>query len=119
MHPWHGAKKEQVVEHFARKAGTKDSEIEERILRVSDAFVKAIDEAYFNEASEIARIDVGLIGYIKSLQAAGIKVAFDTGYPQNIQEGLIKRLGFKGVIDGYVSSYEVKEGRPYPYMVHR
>jgi len=119
FHPWHGAKKEQVIEHFARAAGTPEHEIEERVVRVSDAFVKAIDEAYFSESSEISRIDNDLLRYINSLQSAGIKVAFDTGYPQNIQEGLIKRLGFTNAINGYISSYEVKEGRPYPYMVHR
>jgi len=119
IHPWHGAKKEQVLEHFIRAAGTPDHEVEDRIVRLSDAFVRAIDEAYFSKDSQIAPIDVGLMAYIKSLQAAGIKVAFDTGYPQNIQEGLVKRLGFQNVINGYISSYDVKEGRPYPYMIHR
>jgi len=119
MHPWHGAKKEAVIEHFARQAGTPDSELEIRVTRVGDWFLNAIDEAYFDEAATIDHIDIGLLGYFRELKQAGIKIALDTGYPQNIQEGLVKRLGFDKVVDGWISSYDVVEGRPYPYMVHR
>merc|ERR1712150_315266 len=52
-------------------------------------------------------------------QRVGIKVALNTGYPQNIQEGLVKRLGFDKVVDSYISAYDVRHGRPYPYMIHR
>merc|ERR1719482_2515106 len=27
-------------------------------------------------------------------------------------------MGFDEVVDGWISSYDVKEGRPYPYMIH-
>jgi len=119
MHPWHGAKKEAVIEHFARQAGTSDADMEERVTRVGDWFVNAIDEAYFDEASTIDHIDIGLMGYFRELKDAGIKIGLDTGYPQNIQEGLVKRLGFDKVVDGWISSYDVPEGRPYPYMIYR
>lgn len=119
IHPWHGAKKEAVIEHFARKAGTPESELEARVLRVGDWFVNAIDQAYFDEASTIDHIDIGLMGYFRQLKDAGIKIGLDTGYPQNIQEGLVKKLGFDKVVDGWISSYDVAEGRPYPYMIHR
>lgn len=119
IHPWHGAKKEAVIEHFARRAGTPDAELEARVLRVGDWFVNAIDEAYFDEASTIDHIDIGLMGYFRQLKDAGIKIGLDTGYPQNIQEGLVKKLGFDKVVDGWISSYDVPEGRPYPYMIYR
>eukprot|EP00913_Durusdinium_trenchii_P024995 g23460.t1 len=135
MHAWHGAKKEAVIEHFALKAGTPPEEVMERVTRIGDWFVNAIDDAYFNEASAIDHIDIGLLGYFRQLKDAGIKIAFDTGYPENIQfpgcttvpwltlvpkprQGLIKRLGFDKVADAYISSYQVTEGRPYPYMIH-
>jgi len=119
MHPWHGAKKEAVIEHFARKAGIPESELEAKILSIADTFMKSIDEAYFDDASTIGHIDVGLFGYFQKLKEANIKIALDTGYPKNIQEGLVKRLGFDKVVDAYISAYEVAEGRPFPYMVHR
>jgi len=118
MHAWHGAKKEAVIEHFALKAGTPPGEVHERVTRIGEWFVNAIDDAYFNEAAAIDHIDIGLLGYFRQLKDAGIKIAFDTGYPENIQQGLIKRLGFDKIADAYVSSYQVSEGRPYPYMIH-
>jgi len=119
MHPWHGAKKEAVIEHFARRAGTPEAEMEERVTRVSDWFVGKIDDAYFGESSPIDYIDDNLMGYFKQLKAAGIKISLDTGYPPNIQQGLVEKLGFDKIVDAYVSSYQVAEGRPFPYMIYR
>jgi phosphonatase-like hydrolase len=119
IEPWHGAKKEAVIEHFARQDGTPEDELEKRINLIGDAFVRSIEESYFSEATTIEHIDASLFSYFKELKKAGVKIALDTGYPQNIQEGLVKRLGFDKVVDGWISSYDVKEGRPYPYMIHR
>lgn len=118
MHAWHGAKKEAVIEHFARSSGIPDHELEDRILKIADTFTAAIDEAYFDEASTISHIDISLAAYFTQLRSAGIKIALDTGYPQNIQEGLVKRLGFDKMVDSWISSYDVTAGRPYPYMIH-
>lgn len=119
MEPWHGAKKEAVIEHFARKAGTAEEELDELITKTAEDFISAIDEAYFDEAATIGPIESGLYGYFKALRASGIKIALDTGYPANIQRGLVQRLKLDEVVDAYISSYEVPQGRPYPYMVHR
>jgi len=119
MEAWHGARKESVIEHFARQSGIQDKELEETILKINDLFVNSIDKAYFDETSTISHIDASLLGHFKQLQKAGIKVALNTGYPKNIQEGLVKRLGFDKVVDAYISAYEVPEGRPFPYMIHR
>jgi len=119
MEHWHGAKKEAVIEHFARQSGIPDMQLEETILKISDAFVSSIDKVYFDDASSISHIDPGLLGYFTQLQKVGIKIALNTGYPKNIQEGLVKRLAFDKVVDAYISAYEVPDGRPFPYMIHR
>ena len=121
MHPWHGAKKEAVIEHFALDQGTKPEEVEERVNKIADAFLDGVTEAYFSESSKVRHITPELPIYLRSLRAAGVKVALDTGYPANIQGALVQRLGFDDteVVDAYISAYEVPEGRPYPYMVHR
>lgn len=119
MHPWHGAKKEAVIEYFARQNGIPEHQLEDRILKIADVFTAAIDEAYFDEASTISHIDISLSSYFHQLKTAGIKIALDTGYPPNIQEGLVKRLGFEKMVDSYISSYDVSAGRPYPYMIHQ
>jgi len=117
--PWHGAKKEAVIEHFAKKAGLSGPALEARVLEISDTFVNSIEDSYFSEAAEIGPIDVGLLGYFRQLREAGVKIGLDTGYPQNIQQGLVRKLGFDKIVDGYISSYDVREGRPFPYMIHQ
>jgi len=93
--------------------------LEVNIEKIAENFMNSIDEAYFDEASTIGHIDASLFGYFTQLRKCGIKVALNTGYPQDIQLGLIKKLEFEKVIDDYISSYEVPEGRPYPYMINR
>jgi len=118
MHPWHGAKKEAVIEHFARQSGTPAHAIEEKVRQLSAAFEAAITSAYFGVDSKVSLIDSNLFTYFGQLKNAGIKIGLDTGYPADIQEGLVKKLGFDTIVDSYISSYDVKEGRPYPYMIH-
>merc|ERR1719215_92779 len=118
MEPWHGAKKEAVIEHFASRKGLSATELEPLIITVSDTFVAAIEKAYFSDDADLDLIDVGLKGYFQQLRDAGIKIGLDTGYPQSIQNGLVKKLGFDKVVDGWISSYDVPEGRPFPYMIH-
>merc|ERR1712046_327569 len=33
--------------------------------------------------------------------------------------GLVKKMQFDKIVDGWISSYDVPEGRPFPYMIHR
>jgi phosphonatase-like hydrolase len=118
MHPWHGAKKENVIEHFAAAQGTRPEDLEARIVKLSDNFLLAIEDSYFSDNSAVSLIDPQLPAWLGSLRAAGVKVALDTGYPARIQQGLVKKLGFDALVDGYISAYEVRDGRPFPYMIH-
>lgn len=81
--------------------------------------LNASPRRYFSEGPAVRCIDPGLPAYIAALRQAGVKVALDTGYPPEIQGGLISALGLGDAVDGWVSSYDVEQGRPYPYMVHR
>merc|ERR1719491_2530661 len=85
MHAWHGAKKEAVIEHFARKKGIPEHELEAKIFDVADVYTAAIDKAYFDEASAISHIEIDLASFFRRLKLAGVKIALDTGYPPNIQ----------------------------------
>ena len=120
MHPWHGAKKEAVIANFSLKQGTPEDEIEARVARISDVFLERISLAYFEDPSSVGFINADLPQFFHKLRKRGIKIGLDTGYPPEIQNALVQTLGFEeqGLIDGKVSSYSVKEGRPYPYMIY-
>lgn len=117
MHPWHGAKKEAVIEHFAH--GTPPGEMEARIHRISDAFIASVQEKYFASSKSVSFIRPELPEYFTALRSRGMKIGLDTGYPPEIQKALVDALGFEPLVDGYISSYQVPEGRPYPFMIHR
>merc|ERR1719487_2990201 len=68
MHAWHGAKKEAVIEHFAMQAGTSQADLEAQIVRISDNFLKAIEDQYFSDSSSVTLIDPTLEAWIKALQ---------------------------------------------------
>lgn len=117
MHPWHGAKKEAVIEHFLIEINTPGPLISRLVTSIGEDFLRMIDEAYFAQDSVVKYIDPTLPQYIRDLQAQGTKVGLDTGYPREIQDGLMTKLELHGLVDASVSSYEVLAGRPYPYMI--
>ena len=120
MHAWHGAKKEAVIANFAKEHGnTPDGELEARVKRVAHLFEEMIHEAYFGETSKVGLIGDDLRSWMFSLQSRGTKVALDTGYPPALQKALIKKLELDTVVDGHVSSYEVADGRPAPFMIFK
>lgn len=119
MKAWHGAKKEEVLGHFVVSSGTPVADIDARVERLADKFLEQISTAYFETDAPVKLIDPTLLEYIRALQAAGIKVTLNSGYPQNIQRQLVTLLGFQDAVDSYISAYEVPAGRPYPFMIHR
>lgn len=62
---------------------------------------------------------------IAALRASGVKVALTTGFPRDIAEPLLKRLGWTigsdgaSTIDAAVCADDVAAGRPAPYMIFR
>lgn len=48
-----------------------------------------------------------------------IKIGLDTGFTKNITDIIMNRLGWmnNGIVDTVISSDEVPEGRPHPYMI--
>lgn len=55
----------------------------------------------------------------EQLRTMGIKIGLDTGFSRNIAELIISRLNWETQIDIMVASDDVKNGRPYPDMIHK
>jgi len=122
MHPWHGAKKEAVLEHFLRTQCTdmSEEEIQTQVYKLGETFVEEVSKAYFGEGSKLTVISPDLFEFFqKARKEHGMKIGLDTGYPPEIQKSLIDALGMETEVDDYISSYQVKEGRPFPYMIHQ
>jgi len=120
MHPWHGASKIKVIEHFATRNkpdSMSEMGLAKHVDKMHDQFVHDIKVAYF-EKDILKLIDPNLPNFIDNLRNNGIKFALNTGYPVDIQEAIMKKLNMFDFCDGYVSAQQVG-GRPKPYMIQK
>ena len=80
--------------------------------------------AYFNgvlleNAGRVGEIR-GTVDVFRFLRDRGIRVALNTGFPQQIAEGILGHLGWEreGLIDSWTCSEAVGKSRPDPAMIH-
>jgi len=85
----------------------------------------AIENDFVNHLLEFYQTDPG-VGEVPGtsevflwLRQRGIRVALNTGFSRLVAQTLIDRLGWAaaGLIDASVTSDEVRQGRPAPYMI--
>lgn len=118
---WHGSNKYHALEHFLYKSldqniNDKDKEMEKNVL--NKMFDDNLKSEYF-EKSSISLIDESMPDLFNNLRKNDIKIALNTGYSKEIQESIINKLHMNEFIDGYISSEDVRYGRPYPYMIYK
>ena len=118
---WHGSNKYHALEHFLYKSfdqniNNKDKEMEKNVL--NKMFDDNLKSEYF-EKSSISLIDESMPDLFNNLRKNDIKIALNTGYSKEIQESIINKLHMNEFIDGYISSEDVRYGRPYPYMIYK
>jgi phosphonatase-like hydrolase len=55
------------------------------------------------------------------LKERSMTVTLNTGFPKNIAAAIVNRFQWieKGLVDDYIASDEVKQGRPHPFMIAR
>lgn len=116
---WHGANKYEVLNNYL----TNDENVSKEIKRcikeqLYSNFDHNLKERYFS-SSNIELIDKNLPELFDNIRMKNIKISLNTGYSKEIQDSIIKKLNMKEYIDDYISSEEVKFGRPYPYMIYK
>ena len=126
LHPWHGAQKVEVMRHFVhrdwdridgRSPSASEEEKEALVQEINHAFEAGIHEGYFGANSTVKLISPKLPAFLRSVRAAGIKVALNTGYPIGIQRGLVERLGMADMVDEFISAQEVPRGRLVSFLL--
>jgi phosphonatase-like hydrolase len=90
---------------------------EELIEAIHADFTKNM-QAYYRDAPDLQPLPYAE-DLFRLLQSSGIKVGLNTGFTKGITDTIVERLGWKnsGLIDHIISSDEVPEGRPAPYMI--
>ena len=119
MNDWHGQQKRQVISNMIDKYLPHEIHKGEIKNYCYDEFDVNLDDAYFGKHSRIALIDPELPNFFQRLRFNGVKVALNTGYERNFQKKIINHFNMNEYIDDFISSDDVRMGRPYPYMIHR
>lgn len=92
-----------------------------------ERIIKDIHEVFENSMVKFYETDPALkpLPFVtetfQALQDRNIKVALNTGFTRRITDTILNRLGWlnNSLINKIICSDEVREGRPYPYMIHQ
>ena len=122
---WYGRDKtevmREVITNHISQSGTdwcnNKNDIESRVRQAEQNLIIELEKNYFDNG-QIELIDPELLDMFDNLRINGIKIALNTGYPKRMQQKIVNHFGLDGRVDAYISSEQVKMGRPAPYMIH-
>lgn len=115
VNPWMGVRKTQAIAQvLMEKCGDAQTD---RIERIHDAFVASM-VAFYLHSDEVAPMD-GAEDLFRRLQARGIRVAVNSGFPRVIIDAILHRFDWvgEGLVNDSIASDEVPAGRPFPHMI--
>jgi len=110
---WRGASKREVVRHFvAERSTAKAADREEQVAAIYGDFNVRVIEAYRN-VPPIA----GAEKAFGTLLRSGYLLASSTGFGHEIAASIFHRLGWEKYFAAMITSDDVAQGRPSPYMI--
>jgi phosphonatase-like hydrolase len=116
VHRWMGADKRAAIRALMATVGRTGLGAAE-VEAVYHDFRHRLADAY---EVRPPRPVAGVPEMLDRLRGRGVKVALTTGFPRDITDPLLFRLGWlDGVLDAVVTVDEVAAGRPAPYLVFR
>jgi phosphonatase-like hydrolase len=107
---WRGAAKRQMVRHFVQREHKSDALIEPIYADFMASATKAYENVQPIPGAEQA---------IKELTAMKLPLATTTGFDKVLTTAILSHLGWQHYFVASISSDEVSEGRPAPYMLFR
>jgi phosphonatase-like hydrolase len=113
--PLMGYKKTVAIQIMLEKMGV---EMDEALVDdIHSEFETGMVDHY--EYSPDVRAMPGAENVMLYLKEKGIKIALNTGFSKVIADTILSRMQWieKGLVDDYIASDEVEEGRPQPYMI--
>lgn len=112
-----GFRKKDAIRMLLDKFYTQSAGDEELIGKIHETFTRSMVD-FYEQDQELKPLPHAEETFLW-LKQQGVKVALDTGFTRAITDTILKRLNWqnKGLIDFVISSDEVPEGRPHPYMI--
>ena len=112
-----GFRKRDAIKTLLQKFYPDQEDPGEAVEKIHDAFLENIISFYQSDP-EIQPLPYAEETF-KSLREKGIKVALNTGFTKAITDVIMFRLGWdtNTMVDYIISSDEVPQGRPHPFMI--
>lgn len=113
--PLMGYKKPVAIQIILEKMGV---EMDEDLVNdIHNEFETEMMDYY--EYSPDVKAMPGAESAMLYLKEKGIKIALNTGFSRAIADTILSRMQWveRGLVDDYIASDEVEEGRPQPYMI--
>ncbi|HKS75035.1 MAG TPA: phosphonatase-like hydrolase [Terriglobales bacterium] len=112
LREWKGASKREVIWHFVKRQGH-DPGTAEKTYR---DFRQLLEEHY---RSQGVTLIAGAERTFSWLRERKIKLATTTGFYREVNDLILEKTGWRGLFDAVVSSSDVSQGRPAPFMILR
>lgn len=109
---WKGASKREVIRHFAEKLDLK-GDLDEKVESSYRTFRSELERCYSENLTPIAGAD----DTFRWCKDRGILIATTTGFYREISELILKQTGWRNFFVANISSSDVRQGRPAPYMI--
>lgn len=112
INDWRGASKREMVRHFVGLRTRPDADRSTLIDSIYNDFSAQANEAYAK-----VRPIAGAADAIRQMRERGLLLATTTGFDRPLNDLIFRRLGWGGLFAATVTSDEVAEGRPAPFMI--
>jgi phosphonatase-like hydrolase len=109
---WKGASKREVIRHFARQLDPK-GDLEEIVEVCYQRFRSELEKCYCEKVTPIE----GALETFHWCKERGILIATTTGFYREISDLVLKQTRWRDLFAANVSSDDVRQGRPAPYMI--
>jgi phosphonatase-like hydrolase len=110
---WRGASKHSMVQHFIEQRGPQSGR-PALIEAIYSDFTATVSKAYAN-----VQPIPGAENALKELQAMKLSLATTTGFDRALTTQVLSHLGWQHYFIASVTSDDVADGRPAPYMLFR
>lgn len=111
---WRGASKRGMVRHFVELRRETGPEREALIDRIYDDFSRRANEAY-QDVQPIKGAEAAL----KRIKQTNLLLATSTGFDRPLNEFIFRHFDWHKYFDANITSDDVVDGRPSPFMIFR
>jgi phosphonatase-like hydrolase len=110
---WRGASKRGMIRHFVERKVKPGNEREALVEQINADFNAQAEKAYAN-IQPIA----GAEDALKQMEAMGLKLTTSTGFGRELNDQILHHLGWQKYFVATISSDDVVDGRPAPFMIY-